>query len=375
MYGELSKGSGSPWFILTESCMMITMKNTDILSVQDLNNPSHQAKLKAILLSGGLVIFPTETVYGIGGHALDPQAAASIYAAKGRPSDNPLIVHLARFDQIADLAMIDQPYVKTLAKVFWPGPMTLVLHKKAIVPDGTTGGLATVAVRIPSHPVAQTLLRLVDVPIAAPSANLSGKPSSTSFAHVFSDFNGKVDLIIDGGDVPIGLESTVIDATGTMPVILRPGAITQSMIETVLHQSILDQSEVLIDGAPKAPGMKYKHYAPQALLEIVSGSDEAVLRFMQKAIHNEPNLGILGPTELLNEIAGGIHFDLGSRTQPETMAQHLFGALRSLDDQVITHAYFIAIPDEGVGKAIMNRIHKAANHRLIVLDHDSKGTR
>ena len=353
---------------------MIAMLTTLKITAHDLNNPEIADSLKATLLSGGLVIFPTETVYGIGGHALDPQAAAAIYAAKGRPSDNPLIVHVARFDQIDALAYREQPYIDALAQAFWPGPMTLVLRKKAIVPDGTTGGLSTVAVRIPSHPVAQTVLRLVDVPIAAPSANLSGKPSSTSFSHVEADFLGKVDVLIDGGDVPIGLESTVIDATGSTPVILRPGAITQEMIEAVLHEDVLDHSESLIDGAPKSPGMKYKHYAPQARLEIVAGSDEAVVRFLRQAIAQDPHIGILGPSELLDQLQGGIRFDLGSRTHLEAMAHQLFAALRALDDQQVPHAYFIAVNEAGVGKAIMNRIYKAANHRIITLDESSKGT-
>jgi L-threonylcarbamoyladenylate synthase len=343
------------------------------LTTQHLADPIVKADLKAILLSGGLVIFPTETVYGIGGHALDPHAAAAIYAAKGRPSDNPLIVHVARLDQIDDLAYREQPYIDTLAHAFWPGPMTLVLRKKPIVPDGTTGGLTTVAIRIPSHPVAQALLRLVDVPIAAPSANLSGKPSSTRFEHVMADFDGKVDVLIDGGDVPIGLESTVIDCTGVSPVILRPGAITQEMIEAVLHQGVLDHSESLVDGTPKSPGMKYKHYAPQARLEILQGSDNAVLHFLNQTIELEPACGIVGPHELLSQLNGGVQFDLGSVTQPETMAQHLFSTLRALDDQKLTHAYFIALSEVGMGKAIMNRIHKAANHRVIILDDVTKG--
>ncbi len=374
MCGELSKGRGPSWLNRTESCMMITMLNTLKITAQDLNKPEIAEKLKATLLSGGLVIFPTETVYGIGGHALDPLAAAAIYAAKGRPSDNPLIVHVACFDQIDALAYREQAYIDALAQAFWPGPMTLVLRKKASVPQGTTGGLSTVAIRIPSHPVAQAVLSLVDVPIAAPSANLSGKPSSTSFSHVENDFTGKVDVLIDGGDVPIGLESTVIDATGPIPVILRPGAITQEMIEAVLHEPILDHSESLVDGAPKSPGMKYKHYAPQARLEIVSGSDEDLLIFLRQAIAIDPKVGILGPHEVLDQLEGGTHLDLGSRAHLDDMAHQLFGALRALDDQQITHAYFIAIPDQGVGKAIMNRILKAANHQVITLEETSKGT-
>ena len=353
--------------------MMITMLNTRKITADALQEPKIAETIKSTVLRGGLVIFPTETVYGIGGLALDPQAAAAIYAAKGRPSDNPLIVHVARFDQIDALAYREQPYIEALARAFWPGPMTLVLRKKASVPDGTTGGLATVALRIPSHPVAQALLRLVDVPIAAPSANLSGKPSSTSFSHVEADFMGKVEILIDGGDVPIGLESTVIDATGPTPVILRPGAITQEMIEAVLHQGILDHSESVVDGAPKSPGMKYKHYAPQAKLEIVSGSDDAVLRFLREVIKRDPKIGLLGPTELLAQLQGGIPFDLGSREHLDTMAHQLFAALRTLDDQHIAQAYFIAIEEVGVGKAIMNRIQKAANHRVIHLDEPLKG--
>jgi len=224
---------------------------TQILTAADLRNPRIQENLKKNLNQGGLVVFPTETVYGIGGNACLEKAAQAIYAAKGRPSDNPLIVHLAHFDQIDRYAYIDQPAVNVLSDAFWPGPMTLILRKKEIIPDSVTGGLRTVAIRIPSHEVAHALLASTDLPIAAPSANLSGKPSSTTFAHVLADFDGRVDVIVDGGNVPIGLESTVIDMTGMTPLILRPGAITQDMIESVLNISILDQSETMVNGTPK----------------------------------------------------------------------------------------------------------------------------
>lgn len=339
---------------------------TQLLTAEDFKNPHIQEDLKNLLNQGGLVVFPTETVYGIGGNACLEKAAQAIYAAKGRPSDNPLIVHLARFDQIDRYAYIDQPAVYALANAFWPGPMTLILRKKESIPDSVTGGLRTVAIRIPSHEVAHSLLASTDLPIAAPSANLSGKPSSTTFAHVLADFDGKVDAIVDGGNVPIGLESTVIDVTGAIPLILRPGAITQDMIEAILDKSVLDQSETMVNGTPKSPGMKYRHYAPKATLKVVKGKHENVVRFLKDATRNDLALIVLGPSEIIQELEGNKHLDLG--TDKEAIAQHLFAALRKLDEMEIQRAYIVAIEESGVGKAIMNRVLKAANHEEIDTD-------
>ncbi len=341
---------------------------TKILNPIDLQDPNNQMMLKQALISGSLVVFPTETVYGIGGYATLDKAASSIYTAKGRPKDNPLIVHLAHFDQIEKYAYIDQPAVYTLAKAFWPGPMTLILRKKDTISTSITGGLSTVAIRIPSHPIARTLLEATDLPIAAPSANSPGKPSATTVEHVLNDFDGKVDFIINGGDATIGLESTVIDMTSEIPIILRPGSITQVMIEQTLQQLVLDQSETLINDIPKAPGMKYRHYAPAAMLHVVKGQSTNIKAYLQKQLKRDPSIAILGPSDIITLLSDGILFDLGPLDDLNKIAFNLFSAFRQLDQLEIKEAYIVAIPKIGLGKAIMNRIMKAANHSVIDTD-------
>ncbi|MDD2592530.1 MAG: L-threonylcarbamoyladenylate synthase [Erysipelotrichaceae bacterium] len=243
--------------------------------------------------------------------------------------------------------------------------MTLILRKKDTIPISVTGGLSTVAIRIPSHPVARILLETTNLPIAAPSANISGKPSSTTFENVLHDFKGRVDVIIDGGDASISLESTVIDMTSDIPIILRPGSITQSMIEQVLKTSVLDQSEILIDNVPKAPGMKYKHYAPMATLKVIRGSNNAVKAYLLTKTKTDPKIAVLGPTNIISSLDTDIVIDLGSLDNMNIIAKNLFSAFRQLDQLNIKEAYIVAIPEIGVGKAIMNRIMKAANHQVI----------
>lgn len=232
-----------------------------------------------ILKAGGLVAFPTETVYGLGGDALNPDSSKKIYAAKGRPSDNPLIVHICRWEDIYRIAEPVTEEAKRLAEAFWPGPLTMILQKKDTVPKETTGGLDTVAIRFPSHPVARRLIEAAGGFVAAPSANASGRPSPTMAEYVAEDMNGRIDMILDGGAVGIGLESTIVDVSGPEPIILRPGYVTQEMLEKVLGEVELDQT--ILDGTtaqrPKAPGMKYRHYAPKGELSIVEGSAEAVV--------------------------------------------------------------------------------------------------
>lgn len=345
----------------------VSMK-TLILHPSDLFDSVKRNLLKKLIQRGGLVIFPTETVYGIGGYACHEKAAVSIYAAKGRPSDNPLIVHLAYFNQVEKYAYIDHPSVVTLADAFWPGPLTLILRKKESIPMSVTGGLSTVAIRIPSHSVARALLEFTELPIAAPSANLSGKPSSTSFEHVLLDFNGKVDVIIDGGDASIGLESTVVDMTTETPVILRPGSITQAMIEEVLRRKVVDQSESHGDNAPKSPGMKYKHYAPMAVLQVVRGQTETVKSYLQTQTKLDPELVVLGPSHLVSTLIGDNHIDLGPLEDPSIIAKNLFSAFRHLDKLKVKRALIVAIPEVGLGRAIMNRVKKASNNNIVDLD-------
>lgn len=253
-----------------------------VIELYDAENRRSEVMEKAgeILKSGGLVAFPTETVYGLGGDALNPEASAKIYAAKGRPSDNPLIVHIADMEALKVLASEVPEKAKILADRFWPGPLTMIMPKSDAVPYATTGGLDTVAIRMPSHPTAYELIRSSGVYIAAPSANTSGRPSPTTAQHVYEDLNGRIDMIIDSGKVDIGLESTIVDLTGEIPTILRPGYITRAMLEEVVGPVTIDKA-ILAEHEdpnlrPKAPGMKYKHYAPKGDLVIVEGKKQAV---------------------------------------------------------------------------------------------------
>ena len=237
-----------------------------------------------ILRGGGLVAFPTETVYGLGADALNEEAAGKIYKAKGRPSDNPLIVHIADPDALDGIVESVPEKAAALAAAFWPGPLTMIFHKKECVPYGTTGGLSTVAVRMPSDEIARELIRQGGGYVAAPSANVSGRPSPTTAQHVYEDMAGRIPMILDGGPVPIGLESTIVDLTGERPVILRPGYITLDMVRSVTGEAEVDQGLIAEDSSvrPKAPGMKYRHYAPRADLQIVEGPMEQVISYINE---------------------------------------------------------------------------------------------
>lgn len=311
-----------------------------------------------IIRRGGLVAFPTETVYGLGADALNPGAVGRIYEAKGRPSDNPMIVHISRASEIGQLTpFITQDMIK-LIDHFWPGPLTLVVKKKDIVPFRTTGGLDTVAVRMPDHPVALDLIRLAGVPIAAPSANLSGKPSPTKADHVKDDLMGKVDAILMGGDCRVGIESTVLDLTGKTPMILRPGIVTADSIEAVLEKPVLlDPS---LKGLPaeelvaKSPGMKYKHYAPKAQMLVVEGSREKVKAEIER-------LRIVN--EKIGNKVGVILFEEKAFVEA---AHDFFSRLRELDQQGVDLILAGALSDtDGVGFAVMNRMFKSAGYNIV----------
>ena len=324
-----------------------------------------------ILQKGGLVAFPTETVYGLGGDAMHPEASAKIYAAKGRPSDNPLIVHIADMDALEDIAQSVPEAAVKLADHFWPGPLTMIFPKKEAVPKSTTGGLETVAVRMPSHPVARALIRESGVYIAAPSANTSGRPSPTKAEHVAEDLNGKIDMIIDGGTVDIGLESTIVDLTDGAPTILRPGYINQEMLTKVLGEVEMDRGLIAPESGvhPKAPGMKYRHYAPKADLIIVEGEAEKVRRkineLVQQQISEGKKVGVIGTDESLSYYKDGDVRSIGSRKDEITIAQHLFGLLREFDESDISVIYSEAFETPQIGQAIMNRLIKAAGHQII----------
>ncbi len=320
-----------------------------------------------ILKEGGLVAFPTETVYGLGADALNEEAAAKIYAAKGRPSDNPLIVHIADVESLTGIAEHIPEAAHKLAEAFWPGPLTMVLHKKETVPYGTTGGLDTVAVRMPSDEIAREVIKSGGGYIAAPSANTSGRPSPTLVVHVKEDMNGKVPLILDGGPVQIGLESTIIDLTDEVPMILRPGYITLDMIKGVLGEVKMDKGLISEDPSihPKAPGMKYRHYAPKADLKVVEGPVEGVIAYINRRAAGEKRIGIICTEETRHRYPRGIVKSVGSRTDERTVAEHLYEVLREFDEEGVEAIYSESFDSPDLGQAIMNRLLKAAGQQKI----------
>lgn len=326
-----------------------------------------------IIRAGGLVAFPTETVYGLGGNALFPDAAKKIYAAKGRPSDNPLIIHIAELESLTKLTDHIPDEAIRLAEAFWCGPLTMILKKSAAVPFETTGGLDTVAIREPSHPVALALIREGGGFIAAPSANTSGRPSPTKASHVAEDLSGKIEMILDGGDVAVGLESTIIDLTEEIPTILRPGAVTLEMLKSVLGEVRIDPG--LIDEAsavaPKAPGMKYRHYAPKAEMLLIEGEasrvTEKINALAAKATSNGRSVGILSTEEAVDFYPKGTVLSLGKREREDEIARHLYDALRRFDELKVDVIYAEGFSDAGLSQAIQNRLLKAAGHQVITV--------
>jgi L-threonylcarbamoyladenylate synthase len=341
---------------------------TRIYRVEELHLTHVQQDIKNTLLSGRLVVFPTETVYGIGANALDEQGIKAIYAVKGRPSDNPLIMHLSKFEDVNLYTKNHQPYVSALMDVFWPGPLTMVFEKRDIVPSIITGGLDSVGIRIPSSLAALQVIDIAGVPICAPSANISGRPSATLFEHVLSDFKDHVDIIIDGGKTQVGLESTVIDVTGPVPIILRPGVITQDMIRAVTkHVDIKHQ--VTNQEVPKAPGMKYQHYAPKGKLIIVDGPRNAVIEYINQHIdeHNKhhQSVGVIVTSDLINQLKPSFVVSIGDPNNTQEIASNLFAVLRQMDTNNIQYIYTLSFHQGIYGEAIMNRLMKAANNQII----------
>ena len=323
-----------------------------------------------ILRNGGLVAFPTETVYGLGGDALNPESSKKIYAAKGRPSDNPLIVHIYRTEDLAPITKSVPQAAYDLAQAFWPGPLTMILNKSDKVPYETTGGMDTVAIRMPSNRIAAEMIRTGGGFIAAPSANTSGRPSPTLAQYCIEDLDGKIEMIIDGGQVGIGLESTIVDLTVDVPMILRPGYITYEMLQKILGKVQIDRT--IIDGTstqkPKAPGMKYKHYAPKGDLTIVEGIQENVVAYInnmaaQKKAAGE-KVGVISTDDTFSRYHADYVRSAGSRSDEETIARELFHILREFDDEHVTVMYSESFDDRGIGQAIMNRLLKAAGHHV-----------
>ncbi|MFT4415377.1 L-threonylcarbamoyladenylate synthase [Fredinandcohnia humi] len=319
-----------------------------------------------ILQANQVVAFPTETVYGLGANATSNEAVNKIFEAKGRPSDNPLIVHISRLEQLDMIAQDISDIARQLISKFWPGPLTLVLKKKDnSISEKVTAGLNTVAVRMPDHPIALALITAANLPLAAPSANLSGKPSPTLAKHVADDLAGKIAGIIDGGATGVGLESTVIDCSGEIPVILRPGGVTKEQLEEICGKVEIDQALVTEGQAPRAPGMKYTHYAPKAPLYIVNGSKIFIQSLVNEKQEQGIKVGVLTTTEREQEYAADEVIACGSRNDLESVANRLYEVLRLFDESKVDIIFSESFPNEGIGEAIMNRLHKAAGHQLI----------
>ncbi len=326
-----------------------------------------------VIKNGGLAAFPTETVYGLGGDALDRESSRKIYQAKGRPQDNPLIVHICRFEDLEKIVSRVPEEAVRIAEAFWPGPLTMILEKSERVPSETTGGLKTVAVRFPSHKAAQKIIEYAGGFVAAPSANTSGKPSPTLAKYVAEDLEGRIDMIVDGGQVGIGLESTIVDLTVSPPQILRPGYITKEMLGRVLGHVDTDAGSLGADSgqAPRAPGMKYRHYAPLGELVIVEGEADSAADYINRQTAADhmagEKTGVIGSREYLDRYHADVIKCAGSREDEAGIAHSLYRILREFDDEGVTRIYSESFVCSGFGQAIMNRLLKAAGHRVVKL--------
>ena len=327
-----------------------------------------------ILKAGGLVAFPTETVYGLGADGLNGEACAAIYEAKGRPSDNPLILHIADWDMLGQITEGVPHIAEMLMTAFCPGPLTLILKKSDIVPERVTGGLDTVGIRMPDNDIARALIRSGGCPVAAPSANLSGRPSPTTADAVFKDMNGRIPMILDGGACRFGVESTIVDCTGKRAMILRPGAITREMLEDVLGEVDVDQALIGNGDIPRAPGMKYTHYAPKAPLTLIESCPgqmpEAFRREIVRLTGEGHRPGIIASDEVVEALTGLVPQELrvsyGRQGNLREIAARLYEALRSFDDRDADVLLAEGTDDMGIGLAIMNRLHKASGFRSII---------
>ncbi len=336
-----------------------------------------------LIRQGELVAFPTETVYGLGADALRPEASKKIYEAKGRPSDNPLIVHICKFEELERITREVPQQARRLSEAFWPGPLTMVVWKNESVPYETTGGMETVAVRMPNHAVALALIEESGCLIAAPSANTSGKPSPTEAAHVAKDMEGRIPMILDGGMVGIGIESTIVDLTEEKPMILRPGYITKEMLEDVLEEEVLIDPGILavdttnpqnVGQKPKAPGMRYKHYAPKADLALVEGDTDKVaakINELTKMAHTKgKRVGVIATDETKEAYQADVVFSIGARDDEDAIARHLYKILREFDEQQVDVIYSESFATPRIGQAIMNRLLKAAGYQVISVYHN-----
>ncbi|MDO5027746.1 MAG: L-threonylcarbamoyladenylate synthase [Bacillota bacterium] len=341
---------------------------TKVIKIQDENFNSLDQAVD-LLAQGQLVAFPTETVYGLGADGLNPQAVEKIFLAKGRPQDNPLILHVSDFKMLEDLTRGDLTRARILADRFWPGPMTLVLKKSDLVPGIISGGLDTVAIRLPSNKIAQELIRRLGRPIAAPSANISGRPSPTDASTTLEDLDGKIPLLVDGGPTKVGLESTVIDLSVDQPLILRPGGITLEMLREVFPEADIDLGLLSPDQAPKSPGQKYKHYAPKAEAYMIRGSLLGKVNKLTDFIRENPDkkIGLMASSQL-SDIFSNSNLeveDLGPWEDLDQVASMIFKGLRDLDRKNVDIIIVEAFSEDGLGLAIMNRLKKSTANRYI----------
>lgn len=325
------------------------------------------------LRKGEIVAIPTETVYGLGADALNPGAVEKIFKAKGRPSDNPLIVHIADREWVDRLTRSIPEKALVLMDKLWPGPLTLVMRKSSIIPGIITAGLDTVAIRMPEHPVARELIRLAGVPVAAPSANVSGRPSTTTAQHVIDDLEGKIHMVVDSGSSRVGLESTVLDITVEPPVLLRPGGITPGQLEELIGPIEIDRTilaKTSLENTPKAPGMKYTHYSPDAQVVIIRGSDmkkqvEKITQLAKEHREAGRSVGICSTDQTTKSYSDFFALSMGDRSNPETIAARLFALLREFDGRGVDVIIAEAVEEHEVGLAIMNRLIKAAGYDII----------
>jgi L-threonylcarbamoyladenylate synthase len=350
------------------------MKQTVVFKVDSEKPEAEMIQAAAATIkAGGLVAFPTETVYGLGANALNADAVLALFAAKKRPIDNPPIVHVENLSDVYKLAEGVSPKAELLINQFWPGPLTLVFKRYPTVPDVTTAGLETIAVRMPKHGIALALIKESGCPIAAPSANLAGKPSPTSAKHVFEDLNGRIDAILDGGSTTIGVESTVLDVSVDPPMLLRPGGTTLEALQKVLgevrlHPFITAEAELPAEKA-RSPGMLHKHYAPKAQVILVEGIVPAIMAKLKELISafwmQDKRVGILATDETAWAYEADVVKSLGSRRNVDAMATNLFRLLREFDAENVDIILVEAVPTEGLGLAVMNRIRKASGYNII----------
>lgn len=332
-------------------------------------DPTAIEQAGALLRAGEVVGIPTETVYGLAADARNPQAVARIFEAKGRPQDNPLIVHIADIETIREIATEFPPEAQALAKAYWPGPLTIILPKQDNIPMVTSGGLNTVGIRFPAHPLAQAIIRAAGVPLAAPSANTSGRPSTTTAQHVMEDLNGKIAAVVDGGPCSVGVESTVVSLCGERPRLLRPGGISLEQLQAVLGEVDVDRAlREKIDDTEKvsAPGMKYRHYAPKAPVTVVFGTPEKSADYIYAQLGE--NSGVLCFDDCAARFAGAAVVEtFGPSDDPAEQAREIFDALRRFDETDCTEIYAQCPPSDGIGLAVSNRIKKAAGFHVIDL--------